>query len=217
MKETSYRIPTGTADIMPDEIPLWRFVEETARNIFERYGYREIRTPVFEETRLFNRSIGDATDIVSKEMYYLYTTDPDEKRDCGVYPEPTNKIASPTARHDKTGNVIARSTFASLSVNLATKQSSRFGGIRRSKTNLTRGDETMSNEKTSHLTAPMAGKIIKINVKPGDTVRENQPVIIFEAMKIEMEIMAPANGTVKEVLVSPGQIIEVEQTLATIV
>lgn len=74
----------------------------------------------------------------------------------------------------------------------------------------------MSNGKTTPVAAPMAGKIIKINVKPGEAVRQNQPLLVFEAMKVEMEIMAPATGTVKEVLVQGGQIIDAEQTLVII-
>ena len=63
------RAVKGTHDILPDEIGLWQMVEASARSLFGRYGYREIRTPVFEETQLFARGIGGETDIVSKEMY----------------------------------------------------------------------------------------------------------------------------------------------------
>ncbi|MEK6732283.1 MAG: histidine--tRNA ligase [Candidatus Omnitrophota bacterium] len=59
----------GTKDILPDEITLWDYIENTGRDIFNIYGYNEIRTPVIEEASLFIRSIGDATDIVQKEMY----------------------------------------------------------------------------------------------------------------------------------------------------
>jgi histidyl-tRNA synthetase len=59
----------GTRDILPDEVPSWHRIEAAARDLFARYGYREIRTPVFEETELFARGIGAETDIVSKEMY----------------------------------------------------------------------------------------------------------------------------------------------------
>ena len=59
----------GTRDILPGEIPAWRRVEEAAQRLLTRYGYREIRTPVFEATELFARGIGSETDIVSKEMY----------------------------------------------------------------------------------------------------------------------------------------------------
>ncbi len=60
---------TGTKDILPAEISKWQYLENLLRNIFENFNYREIRTPVFEETALFARSIGEETDIVSKEMY----------------------------------------------------------------------------------------------------------------------------------------------------
>jgi len=59
----------GTRDILPAESSAWQRIEATARQVFARYGYREIRTPIFEETELFARGIGADTDIVSKEMY----------------------------------------------------------------------------------------------------------------------------------------------------
>ncbi len=59
----------GTRDILPEEVGYWQRVEATAREILSRAAYREIRTPIFEETALFERGIGEATDIVGKEMY----------------------------------------------------------------------------------------------------------------------------------------------------
>ena len=59
----------GFNDILPDEIGKWQFVEEIAREIFEGFGFSEIRIPILERTELFSRGIGEATDIVEKEMY----------------------------------------------------------------------------------------------------------------------------------------------------
>jgi len=59
----------GTKDILPADIGVWRHIEESARDIFSIYGYKEIRTPIMEEASLFIRSIGNTTDIVQKEMY----------------------------------------------------------------------------------------------------------------------------------------------------
>lgn len=59
----------GTRDILPEEVGYWQRIEATAREIFGRAAYREIRTPIFEQTELFARGVGEATDIVSKEMY----------------------------------------------------------------------------------------------------------------------------------------------------
>ncbi len=61
----------GTHDILPDEIPRWEFLERTARSVFERHGFREIRTPILEATPLFVRSVGASSDIVRKEMYTI--------------------------------------------------------------------------------------------------------------------------------------------------
>jgi histidyl-tRNA synthetase len=59
----------GTRDLLPPETALWNHVEATARAVFARYGFGEIRTPIFEDTALFARGVGEETDIVSKEMY----------------------------------------------------------------------------------------------------------------------------------------------------
>ena len=59
----------GTRDLLPPETELWNRVETTARAVFARYGFGEIRTPMFEVTELFARGVGEETDIVSKEMY----------------------------------------------------------------------------------------------------------------------------------------------------
>ena len=59
----------GTRDLLPPETALWNHVETVARDVFRRYGFGEIRTPVLEATELFARGVGEETDIVSKEMY----------------------------------------------------------------------------------------------------------------------------------------------------
>src|SRR5690554_5569928 len=56
-------------DILPDQTPVWQYVESTVRQVLGQYGYQEIRMPVVEHTELFRRSIGEVTDIVEKEMY----------------------------------------------------------------------------------------------------------------------------------------------------
>lgn len=63
------KAPRGTEDVLPHDWNLWRTIEKTAREVFELAGYYEIRTPIFEDTNLFVRSIGEVTDIVEKEMY----------------------------------------------------------------------------------------------------------------------------------------------------
>ena len=63
------KAPKGTKDILPQEIYQWHYIEDTIRRISKAYGYNEIRTPVFEHTELFERGVGDTTDIVQKEMY----------------------------------------------------------------------------------------------------------------------------------------------------
>ncbi len=84
---SQYRAVKGTRDIFPDEITSWRHIEKEIHAVAALYGFQEIRTPVFEYTELFQRSIGAATDIVGKEMF---TFRPDEKgRSITLRPEMT--------------------------------------------------------------------------------------------------------------------------------
>ena len=71
-KDNELSKPKGTNDILPGTSEKWQFVEETARLIFKDYQYQEIRTPIFEHYEVISRSVGDTTDIVSKEMYDFY-------------------------------------------------------------------------------------------------------------------------------------------------
>lgn len=61
--------PKGTKDVLPDEVFKWKYIESTANFVFENYDYKEIRIPTFEYTELFERGVGDTTDVVQKEMY----------------------------------------------------------------------------------------------------------------------------------------------------
>lgn len=84
------QIPRGTQDILPGEVEKWQWIEETAQKICQLYQYQEIRTPIFEQTELFQRGVGDTTDIVQKEMYSF----PDRGgRDLTLRPEGTAAIA----------------------------------------------------------------------------------------------------------------------------
>ena len=63
------KAPKGTHDVTPQEAAIWQYIEDTVREICQTYGYGEIRLPVFEHTELFQRGVGDTTDVVQKEMY----------------------------------------------------------------------------------------------------------------------------------------------------
>jgi len=91
-----YQAPRGTRDILPEEVGLWRHLEETARAVFSRAGYGEIRVPVFEDTALYARSTGEDTDIVQKEMYTL------EREDSSITlrPEGTPGVARAYIEHN---------------------------------------------------------------------------------------------------------------------
>ncbi len=80
----------GTMDILPDETPLFRYIEGVMREEAEKYGYGEIRTPTFENTELFVRGVGDTTDVVQKEMYTF--ADREENRSISLRPEGTASV-----------------------------------------------------------------------------------------------------------------------------
>jgi len=86
----------GFRDILPGDVELWQHIERTAVDLFQAFGFREIRIPVMEKTELFARSIGDTTDIVEKEMY----TFPDRKGDLiTLRPEATASIVRSYIQH----------------------------------------------------------------------------------------------------------------------
>jgi histidyl-tRNA synthetase len=91
----------GTRDILPEEIPLWLRVEEVAREAFRRYGFSEIRTPIFEKTELFARGVGEATDIVHKEMYTFidHAREDREGESLSLRPENTAPVVRAYIQH----------------------------------------------------------------------------------------------------------------------
>jgi histidyl-tRNA synthetase len=88
--------PKGTRDILPSETALWAAVEATARAVFGRYGFREIRTPIFEETDLFLRGVGESSDIVGKEMYSFVDKG---ERNLTLRPENTASVVRAFVEH----------------------------------------------------------------------------------------------------------------------
>jgi histidyl-tRNA synthetase len=91
-----YQAPRGTRDLLPDELGLWQWAEERAREVTARYGYREIRTPVFEEYELFARTSGESSDVVQKEMYRFQDLG---ERDLALRPEGTAGVCRAYLEH----------------------------------------------------------------------------------------------------------------------
>ncbi|MEW6026188.1 MAG: histidine--tRNA ligase [Planctomycetota bacterium] len=96
--------PQGTEDILPEQIGLWHFIEDTVHNLFPRYGYSEIRTPVMELGSLFNRAAGETSDVVEKQMYFIRAKEDDEKEPLALRPEMTASVVRAYLEHslDKT-------------------------------------------------------------------------------------------------------------------
>ncbi|MBN8250522.1 histidine--tRNA ligase [Priestia flexa] len=97
----SVQIPRGTQDILPGKVEYWQFVEQKAREICRAFNYKEIRTPMFEHTELFQRGVGETTDIVQKEMY---TFKDRGDRSLTLRPEGTAAVGRSYVTHKMFGN-----------------------------------------------------------------------------------------------------------------
>ncbi|MEI3596592.1 MULTISPECIES: histidine--tRNA ligase [unclassified Oceanobacillus] len=98
----SMNAPRGTVDILPKDVKAWQYVEEQIKEICKRYHYKEIRTPVFEHTEVFQRGVGDTTDIVQKEMY---TFEDRGGRSLTLRPEGTAGVARAYVQNKLYGDV----------------------------------------------------------------------------------------------------------------
>ncbi len=94
----TYRAPRGTRDLLPTETPLWTRLEHLAADLAARYGYRRIETPLFEQTDVFERGLGEATDVVEKELFRLAPRT-DEHESWALRPEPTAGIVRAYIQH----------------------------------------------------------------------------------------------------------------------
>ncbi len=103
--------PRGTADILAPNILKWKYIEKKISEISSRFGYSEIRTPVFEHTELFERGVGDTTDVVQKEMY---TFNDKGGRSITLRPEGTASVARAFLEH----NIYAQPLPAKLCYNI---------------------------------------------------------------------------------------------------
>ena len=94
----TFKAPRGTRDILPAERATWSRLEEAAANLAARYGYREIETPLFEQSEVFERGVGDVTDIVEKELFRIAPRT-EEAEAWALRPEPTAGIVRAYVQH----------------------------------------------------------------------------------------------------------------------
>ncbi len=95
-KSIKVSAPKGTKDVLTTEVHKWHFVEKKFMEVCKTYGFKEIRTPVFEDTRLFERGVGDTTDIVEKQMY---TFNDKADRSITLKPEGTSPVVRSFVEH----------------------------------------------------------------------------------------------------------------------
>ncbi len=94
----AFRAPRGTRDLLPTETPVWDRLERIATELTARYGYRRIETPLFEQTEVFERGIGEVTDVVEKELFRIAPRT-DEGESWALRPEPTAGIVRAYVQH----------------------------------------------------------------------------------------------------------------------
>ncbi|MDP9318324.1 MAG: histidine--tRNA ligase [Actinomycetota bacterium] len=94
----TFRAPRGTRDLLPEVTPTWTRLERLAAELSARYGYRRIETPMFEQTAVFERGVGEVTDIVEKELFRLVPRT-DESESWALRPEPTAGIVRAYVQH----------------------------------------------------------------------------------------------------------------------
>ncbi len=94
----TFKAPRGTRDLLPAERPTWTRLERTAADLAARYGYREIETPLFERAEVFERGVGEVTDVVEKELFRLAPRT-EESEAWALRPEPTAGIVRAYVQH----------------------------------------------------------------------------------------------------------------------
>ena len=95
---TAFRAPRGTRDLLPAERAAFRRLETVATDLARRYGYREIETPLLEQTAVFERGVGEVTDVVEKELFRLAPRN-EESESWALRPEPTAGIVRAYIQH----------------------------------------------------------------------------------------------------------------------
>jgi histidyl-tRNA synthetase len=96
---TTFRAPRGTRDILPAEHVTWARVEAAARALADRYGYRQMETPLFEQSAVFERGVGEVTDIVEKELFRVSPSRGEERERWALRPEATAGIVRAYIEH----------------------------------------------------------------------------------------------------------------------
>jgi histidyl-tRNA synthetase len=94
----TFKAPRGTRDLLPDETPLWTRLERLADDLAARYGYHRIETPMLEQTAVFERGVGEVTDIVEKELFRIAPRT-EESESWALRPEPTAGIVRAYVQH----------------------------------------------------------------------------------------------------------------------
>ena len=95
---TRFQAPRGTRDLLPADMAIWRALEDNARRLTALYGYQPIETPMFEDSNVFERGVGEVTDIVEKELFRVRSPGGDDDR-WALRPEPTAGIARAYVEH----------------------------------------------------------------------------------------------------------------------
>jgi histidyl-tRNA synthetase len=189
--------PRGTKDILPQEAAKWREVERAVDDVAALFGYGEIRTPAFEQLRLFKRAVGEETDIVSKEMFLLQSKSEDEE--FALRPELTAPVVRAAIEH---GLLTGQSDCVRLYYNRAANfryekpQKGRFRQFHQFGTELLGPDSPLADAETISFAIAVYRRLglsnfrVRLNSLASPSAREAWKRVLVDHLRINFDLLS---------------------------
>ncbi len=189
--------PRGTKDILPDEAKKWREIERAVDDVATLFGYGEIRTPIFEQLRLFRRAVGEETDIVSKEMFLLQSKSEDEE--FALRPELTAPVVRAAIEH---GLLTGQSDCLRLYYNSAPNfryekpQKGRFRQFHQFGTELLGPDSPLADAETISFAISVYRRLglsnfkVRLNSLASPSSRETWKQILVDYLRLNLDLLS---------------------------
>lgn len=196
-KSELIQAPRGTKDILPQEAAKWREVERAVDDVAALFGYGEIRTPAFEQLRLFKRAVGEETDIVSKEMFLLQSKSEDEE--FALRPELTAPVVRAAIEH---GMLTGQSDCLRLYYNHAANfryekpQKGRFRQFHQFGTELLGPDSPLADAETISFAIAVYRRLglsnfkVRLNSLASPSAREEWKKVLVEHLRLNLDLLS---------------------------
>ncbi len=189
--------PRGTKDVLPEDAKKWREIERAVDDVAELFGYGEIRTPSFEQLRLFKRAVGEETDIVSKEMFLLQSKSEDEE--FALRPELTAPVVRAAIEH---GMLTGQSDCVRLYYNRAANfryekpQKGRFRQFHQFGTELLGPDSSLADAETISFAIAVYRRLglsnfkVRLNSLASPDAREEWKRILVDHLRVNFDLLS---------------------------